>query len=47
VTQIVRGRLPAGIYSQSWKRGSNGAGMYFFRLRVGTETRIERAVVLK
>jgi hypothetical protein len=47
VTQIVRGRLPAGLYSQSWKRGSNGAGMYFFRLRVGTETRIERAVVLK
>lgn len=47
VSQVVRGRLPAGIYSQDWKRGSNGAGMYFFRLRVGSETRIERAVVLK
>jgi hypothetical protein len=46
VSQIVHGKLPAGTYSQNWKRGTSGAGMYFFRLRVGDETRIERAVVL-
>jgi len=47
VADIIRGKLPAGTYSQDWKRGNTGAGMYFFRLRVGTETRIERAVILK
>ena len=52
VADVLRGQLPAGRYQREWNRradngGTVGAGMYFFRLRVGDQTRFQRAVLLK
>jgi flagellar hook assembly protein FlgD len=52
VASLARGRLPAGAYSRSWA-GTDAAGkrvnpgMYFYRLRVGSETRVVRGVLLQ
>jgi hypothetical protein len=51
VSVLARGRFEAGTYSQAWDgKGSSGtalkAGMYFYRLKVGSEIRTLRAVLL-
>lgn len=51
VAVIARGEMEAGAYTRVWDgRGSQGArvgpGVYFYRLRVGGEVRLSRAVKL-
>ncbi len=51
VASLARGVLPAGQYSRTWDgRASNGskapAGVYFYRLRVGSETFSLRSIKL-
>lgn len=52
VAVIASGVMEAGVHNSTWNgRGTDGArigaGMYFYRLRVGGEMRIVRAVMLK
>jgi len=47
VATLAQGNLPAGQYSREWKGGDVGAGIYFVRLRVGSETYNLRTVSLK
>jgi hypothetical protein len=49
VAMLAKGAFPAGTFSRSWNGADAsgrtvGAGMYFYRLRVGQETRLVRAV---
>jgi hypothetical protein len=48
---LAKGLMPAGSYSQKWDGTDGGgklvgAGMYFYRLKVGGEERVVRAVTL-
>lgn len=47
VATLVSGTLPAASYSRKWDGGGAGAGVYFVRLRVGSETYNLRTVSLK
>jgi hypothetical protein len=52
VATIERGPFKAGTYSRAWNgrdaQGRTvGAGMYFYRLRIGEETRLVRAVRIR
>jgi hypothetical protein len=47
VTTLASGTLPAASYNRKWDGGGAGAGVYFIRLRVGSETYNLRTVSLK
>lgn len=47
VATLVSGALPAASYSHKWDGAGAGAGVYFVRLRVGSETYNLRTVSLK
>lgn len=51
VVELAKGHLPAGSYSRLWSgRDANGkqvgAGVYFYRLKAGNDTRTVRAIML-
>lgn len=47
VATLAQGNLPAGQYTREWNGAGNGAGVYFVRLRVGSETYNLRTISLK
>lgn len=47
VASLASGSLPAGQYTRDWDGGGAGAGVYFVRLRVDSETYNIRTVSLK
>ena len=47
VATLASGNLPAGQYTRDRKGSETGAGVYFVRLRVGSETYNLRTVSLK
>lgn len=47
VATLARGSMPAGQYTREWNGGGAGAGVYFVRLRVGSETYNLRTISLK
>lgn len=47
VATLARGSMPAGQYTRDWNGGGAGAGVYFVRLRVGSETYNLRTINLK
>jgi hypothetical protein len=47
VATLAKGNLSAGQYTREWKGADVGAGIYFVRLRVGTEVFNLRTVSLK
>jgi hypothetical protein len=47
IATLVSGSLPAATYSRKWDGAGAGAGVYFIRLRAGTETYNLRTVSLK
>ena len=51
VATLANGTLPAAEYSRAWNGrdaagNAVGAGVYFYRLTAGSETRIVRSIVL-
>lgn len=51
VASLAKGRMPAGSYSQAWSgKDANGkqvgAGVYFYRLKAGSEVRTARTTLL-
>jgi len=47
VATLARGSMPAGQYTRDWNGGGAGAGVYFVRLRVGSENYNLRTITLK
>ncbi len=47
VASLASGSMPAGQYTRDWDGGGAGAGVYFVRLRVDSETYNIRTVSLK
>ncbi len=47
VATLARGTMAAGVYNRSWNSAGAGAGVYFVRLKVGSETYNIRTVSLK
>jgi hypothetical protein len=47
VATLAKGSMPAGKYSRDWNGGGAGAGVYFVRLRVGSENYNLRTITLK
>jgi hypothetical protein len=47
VATLASGSMSAGRYARDWDGGSAGAGVYFVRLRVGSESYNLRTVNLK
>jgi hypothetical protein len=52
VAVLANGVLPAGVYTRAWDGRSRqgdavGPGVYFYRLRIGSETRVDHAVKLE
>jgi hypothetical protein len=47
VATLAKGTLPAGQYTRDWNGSGAGAGVYFIRLRVGSESYNLRTITLK
>ncbi len=47
IATLAKGSMPAGQYTREWNGSDAGAGIYFVRLRVGSETFSLRTVSLK
>jgi hypothetical protein len=47
VATLAKGSMPAGQYTRDWSGAGAGAGVYFVRLRVGSETYNLRTINLK
>jgi len=47
VATLAKGSLAANLYEYKWNGAGAGAGIYFVRLRVGSETYNLRTVCLK
>jgi hypothetical protein len=47
VVTLARGSMPAEAYEYEWNGSGVGAGVYFVRLRVGSESYNLRVVTLK
>jgi hypothetical protein len=50
VASLASGRLPAGTYTKEWRPSASqmkgGSGVYFYRLKAGSETRVVRGVII-
>jgi len=50
VASLASGRLPAGSYTKEWRPSASqmkgGSGVYFYRLKAGSETRVVRGVII-
>ena len=47
IATLARGSMPAGLHARDWDGSGAGAGVYFIRLRVGSQTYSLRTVSLK